>query len=211
MIHKTKPCKGCGGPVRTSLKKPYCSHECRIKNKPSPAIQIDCDCIVCGTRIVRKEYKKSENYCCSLRCQRVWATQLNRGKSAGNGIDWMGRSARAKKEWTNKSRNERKKTSLGWIWWRRCKNEASKESVKSVNIWLARCTSASSLLSQRLDPVTKKEPKVYNDWDTAIKRELKKTVAKRIRDEQCEWTTKSAILSGCLRRRRILLNAKQST
>lgn len=213
-VYKTIPCKGCGGPVRTTIKKPYCTHECRKKHNPSPAIQIDCQCVVCDKRIVRKQYKKAEQYCCSLECQRVWSMDLNKGRSSGNGVDWSARSARAKIAWRKKETAKRKAVSSSAKWWMRCKNEASKEASKEVgkelDAWVVRCRSASSLLTKRLNPSIRQPTECDRDWQSATKREQQKLTAKRIRNEQCEWTKKAAMISGCLRRRRSLLNAKLS-
>lgn len=140
----TVPCKGCENRVSTSLKKPYCSHECRKKHKPIKAIQIDCACTACGARIVRTEYRRESSYCCGVDCQRVWAGMCGKGV----GVDWLARSNKAKDAYRKQSTKQRKKTSNAYLWWRKCKHGFNNQ--EELELWDKKCVTAAGQLQMRL-------------------------------------------------------------
>ena len=208
--YKTKPCKGCGGPVRTTLKKPYCSHECRIANRKMK--HIEASCAACGKLVKRlvQAFRVNKPVVCDSKCQVQWALIANRGPGAFE-VNWESRSVKAKNQWKKQSTNTRKEKSKLASWWRLCglsENWDSNDGSK----WMRRCTSASSMLSQRLNPAIRDEVSINaNSWNECSKMAMKALTQKTLRMQQCEWTKKSTMISSALSKRRNLRNAKENT
>ena len=100
----TVKCRGCGTRFPTSLKKPYCSNECRLRHKPIQHRKFQGECCVCGKQVVRRVYKNRKRVCCSLECQRKLALSINKG---GPETDWLVRSKKARGKWISASRKVR--------------------------------------------------------------------------------------------------------
>lgn len=206
----TIKCKGCDNRVSTSLKKPYCSHECRRRHKPVIVRSVVASCCVCGKEVARKIYGNQEVFCCSMNCQRKWALIANRGSGGSCDIDWGARSKKAKDKWRKQRQVDRKKHSLAWAWIKKSKNCCGVFIEK--NPWLSRSFSASSMLSQRMNPSEKRNSKSRKcDWETASKDGLRRLVGKTKRSLKCGWNQKVVTIAGTLRRRRDLRNAKSCT
>ena len=200
--YKTKPCKGCGGPVRTSLKKPFCTHECRNKHKPVRGKKTVVSCCVCSKEFVRLVYGDKEKFCCSLDCQRKWSLVKNRG-GGNHTIDWVRRSEKAKLRWKKTQSQIRRHGEGNWVI-RLC-IKGSRDSTDDNPDWVKRkCRSASSMLTvlvfkeQKL--FERKEIKVYS-WNRFCKVQLNRCYRKWMRGDATWLHMKCITTSGNWRRK----------
>lgn len=208
----TIKCRGCDNRVSTSLKKPYCSNECRLRHKPVQGKKTVVSCCVCKKEVVRRIYGNQERFCCSLECQRKWSLVEHRGVGGfyNREINWAVRSKKAKAKWKKKQRLDRKTKSISWSWMVRSK--FCLRNLLSKAPWEARCQSASSMLSQRMNPSSRKMLVSLNwNWESKAKDERKRLKERTKRRSVCGWSHKAITTAGTLRRRRDLRNAKSFT
>ena len=197
--YKTKPCKGCGGPVRTSLKKPYCSHECRISTKPKAFEMQTRGCVSCGKEVTRKVYFRDPQrvLVCSLECQNQWALIANRGTGCGS-PDWVARSRKAKKRYKNEHRAMRLNNEKNWVI-KMC-IAATDEKKETNPFWVERkCESASRMLNamlfKRQSVYTRKQAKQYS-WGRFCKIQLNRCYSKWMREDATWIRMKCQSTSG---------------
>lgn len=163
--YKTIPCKGCGDPVRTSLKRPYCSAECRIASMP-PVVHktVEITCCICGKKAEKRINITEANRkrCCSRACQTQYALITNAWRPE---IDWDRRSKAAKKKYKKQQELKRKHASTDAIWWLHCKLNQQLYGTQDCE-WTKRCVTSASGLGRRLDLANAKQlhVKTANSW-----------------------------------------------
>ena len=205
--YKTIPCKGCGGPVRTSLKKPYCSHECRNKHKLDTFEWKTCGCAACGKQVTKKVYFKypQNALVCSTECQRVWAGMCGKGVRT----DWVARSKKAKLLWKKQHSRLRcaESASLEAVWWNLCYSKQLLSKQLSSQ-WAMRCASSASGLRQRLVVSTVlKRSKKSRTWQKLCRF----TVVKKIDYASMEgWAKKCYSVCKNMKWKRRLRNVRQN-
>ena len=205
--HTTVVCKECKKPFECKREnangKVYCSNECRQANgakKPFGRTIRTFVCCSCGKQCTRDVRNDTDQWTCGIECQR---------KKGWIEIDWKKRSTKAKAKWKKENRYKKKGKSLTYLWLRKARRSIQRPLESD---WLRRSRSASSMLSHRLNP-SAKIVRVSDGWTWSKIAEvsLHRTEAKTKRNKQCEWTKKATTVSGTLRRRRGLLNAKKPT
>lgn len=209
---RTSQCHNCGKPCyNRGYKVVHCSNTCKLQTDKKKSVLVTEPCVVCGTLVTKKRYLANpvKSTCCSNACQKQWSIVANRGPGQTANIDWVARSKKAKAKYYKKASRERFAKSEYKKWLR----IASKYLVNNEQTpWERRCTSASNLLSHRMNPSSRRKAFSENtDWQKSTREAIKKINAKSKRSMKCKWTKKATAISGTLRRRRDLLNAKKLT
>ena len=203
----TVKCRGCGTRFPKSLKKPFCSHECRNKHKPVTFELKTCGCAACGKQVTKKVYFKypQNALVCSTNCQRVWAGMCGKGACA----DWIARSKKAKLLWKKKHSRLRCTESISSeaSWWRLCSSKRLL-SKQLANQWGTRCASSASGLQQRLVVSTVlKRSKKNRTWQKLCRF----AVVKKIDYASMEgWVKKCYSVCKNMKWKRRLRNVKQN-
>jgi hypothetical protein len=133
----------------------------------------------------------------------------NRGAGNAANINWVSRSKKAKAKYYKEASRKRYERGEYRRWIVLANRFLGNHKRKP---WEARCKSASSLLSHRMNPVTKiKAFSLDFDWDKSSEEAIRIINAKTKRSMKCSWNKKATVTAGTLRRRRDLRNAKSNT
>lgn len=204
-------CRHCGKPCyNRGYKVVHCSNSCKIETDKKKSVLVTEPCVVCGTLVTKRRYlaKPVKATCCSNAHQKQWAMVANRGPGNPGCVDWIARSKKAKDRYRKKASRERFDKSEYKKWLQVARNRL----VNNEHPWKRRCASASSMLSNRMNPSSRRRLFSKNiDWKKACSEVMKRINAKTKRSMECDWNKKATVIAGTLRRRRDLRNARKNT
>lgn len=180
-----KVCPQCQSTFKSYDKiKVLCSVKCAGIKKRKKRIAVNC--CVCNKQIERTEsdLKKRLTFCCSLECQnKYWG-------ESGRTVTEKGEARRrqkVKRAWQSQRSAKRKKTSVAYKWWLKCRNVSSNKTDEKSE-WEKKCDVVAVGIKKR--PPSKsnsRKTKAVKKWEKAITKTIRRLEQKLTRSNWNGW------------------------